>query len=587
MKRFIGINRILSRITILEKAAVFGLYLVISLVYYSDILYSWFFLDDALAIVCSGEGMKKIFFVNNYSHFFYTPLLPLSFKPDVSFFGLNPFPYHIHNLIILVLTAFMTYLILRRYTGRVSSFVAAGMVLLSAPSLVCTTWITLRQYIYPMFFSLAAVYLYLKYSPDLKNNRLIVLVILFLAELSFMGKEQYVTLPFVLFILTEGGLKKRLVKTFPYFILLICHILLRQYVLGSLGGYLGMQFGLKVYAKTAASSFPVAARVIFGYSWVIILIALPFFLKPAKLAVSILLWLAALSISLLVMADYPSAESYRYWFIAVVLMSIGAGLGSSLIRDDILRATYLLIITVLFLSHSLQINKDLKNFFQKKAAAAKQISEFLIDGRYANSIVLFPEDIYLTAGDYLSNMSLAFSWISAAETYPSFYPIELLAFYPSVLSNVKGVYSAENSGIVEIADPLDGEIEKFKSALGREKPELKLYDTGGKTMLHIKCKAAKKIAAYLIEKKRTLYNGRRIKLPYLEKINIRLLIKGNKVELFPIEALSYHDGGWYIGERQIDDKAKVITGACIDEGGKSTGLSDILYIDNPKGERLF
>lgn len=589
MKRFDfkEIKKIFNRNDYFEKAAVFGLYLIIALFYYSDTLHSWFFLDDALAIVSSGEGLKEIFFVNNYSHFFYTPLLPLSFKPDVSFFGMNPLPYHIHNLIILVLITVMVYLILRRHTDRVYAFLSAGMILLSAPSLVCISWITLRQYLYPMLFSLAAVYLYIKYRPDLKNNRAVILLILVLSELSFMGKEQYVTLPFVLFILTDGGIKKRAVKTFPYFLLMICHLLLRQYVLGGLGGYLGMLFKPKAYAKTALGSFPAAARVLFGYSWGIILIAVPFFLKPKKLAIAILLWLASLSVSFLMMSDYPFAESYRYWFIAVILLSITAGIGSSLFRNSLLRAAYVSTITVLFLSHSLQVNKDLKNFFQKEALAAKQISEFLIDRRFSNSVVLFPNDRYLTAGEYLSNISRAYSRVSATETYPSFYPIELLAFYQSVLSDVKGVYRLEEGGLVEITGSVAKEMDRFKSSVSSEKPELKLFRTDSKTILDVKCKAGREIAAYIIERRGILYNGRREKLPYLEKINLKLLIKKKKIELFPRETLSYHDGGWYVGERQIDDNAEVITGACLGEGGKSTGLSDILYIDNPKGEPLF
>jgi len=134
---------------------------------------------------------------------------------------------------------------------------------------VCLSWIVLRQYLYPMLFSLIALYLFLKFKPTLKNDKKTVLLILFLSEMSFMGKEQFMTLPFVLFILSDGSFKGRIVQISPYFLLLVGHFLLRMYVLGGFGAYWSINDNPWVYFYTAINSLGHTSRVLFGNEWII------------------------------------------------------------------------------------------------------------------------------------------------------------------------------------------------------------------------------------------------------------------------------------------------------------------------------
>jgi G3E family GTPase len=48
-----------------------------------------------------------------------------------------------------------------------------------------------------MLFSLIAIYLFCQHQPDIKKSPLIVVLIAMLTELSFLGKEQFMALPFV------------------------------------------------------------------------------------------------------------------------------------------------------------------------------------------------------------------------------------------------------------------------------------------------------------------------------------------------------------------------------------------------------
>lgn len=576
----IFVKRLYQKSYSFEKFFVIGIFLIVSSFYFSDTLNYWFFYDDPGAMVSSTESLKKIFFGRIYSYAFYTPFVALSFKPDVALFGMNPLPYHIHNMIVLVFIAFMVYLMLRLYTDRVSSLVSSVIVLFSAPSLVCIIWITLRQYLYAMFFSLIATYLYLKYKPALRHNRFIVLIILILCEFSFMSKEQFMTLPFVLFIISEGNLKQRACKTYPYFLLLILHFLLRLYVLGGIGGYLGFQYDFKVYMRTIFESIFITSKVIFGHVWVVILIALPLFFKPKKIILSMQLWLISLSISFLAMFFYPSADTYRYWFIPMILFSFSVGFSASIIRNRLLKASFLLTIMTLFLSNSLNINRDLKELFNNETLLAKQVAESMIDRKYRNSMVLCPNDSYIVESSYIYCLSMAYRRISGIEHFATFYPMELIAFYPDVTRDFENVYEIKGKGIVNITTSMEKKINLFKTAISSEKPEIKLFknDNGIRTML--KCRSGKLIIRYSIKRIADKYYASKNTLPYLENINLIPYTKNEAVLLLPIENLSYHEKKWHIGRRPVANNEAVITCSCMDEQGQNTLLSDILFIPN-------
>jgi len=87
------IKRLYQKYYFLEKYFIAGAFLLLPFLYYRDILNYWFIIDDTAAIVSSFGTLREIFIENPYSPVFYTPLVALSFKPDVSIFGLNPLPY--------------------------------------------------------------------------------------------------------------------------------------------------------------------------------------------------------------------------------------------------------------------------------------------------------------------------------------------------------------------------------------------------------------------------------------------------------------------------------------------------------------
>ncbi|OGW43033.1 MAG: hypothetical protein A2Y66_01450 [Nitrospirae bacterium RBG_13_41_22] len=568
-----------------EGLIVITLFIITALLYYHDTFNYWFIIDDAAAILRSADPLKEILFANIYSYAFYTPLVALSFKPDVSFFGLNPVPYHVHNTLTLVFIAFMIYQILRLYTDRISSSVAAVVVLFSTPSLVCLLWIVLRQYLCAMLFSLISIYLFLKYKPDLKNNKFIVMIILILSELSFMGKEQYMTLPLVLFILSDGGLKDRIYKTYPYFILLTGHFLLRMYVLGGLGGYLGgnyLNYSPVVYIKTVFESIFAESKVLFGYEWFVILIVLPFLLRPQKIVLSALLWTASLLISFFAMSAYPYADTYRYWFISTVMISVMTGFAVNAVKRKIIKTIFFSAILLAFFVNTLNINKDVKIIFHEKSTVAKSVSKALVDSKYLNAVIIFPDDIFLVASQYIEYMVAIYHSLYKIKSHTTFLPFEFIVFYPEIIEDYERVYEIKSNSIIDITDSIDAKIKVFKDILLDERPAVGLIKSKNKAELVLKCESGKAIIAYSISwKYGRLFYGETIG-PYLEKIDLVPFFRTKDIDIIPVENIKYHDKTWHIDKRSLQDGETLVTISCFTQENKVTTLSDMIYIRKQK-----
>lgn len=566
---------------LLEKCIVLGAFFVIAFSYSFNVLHYWFLYDDPAAIVYSTKSLKDIFFSNDsYVYGFYAPLLALIFKPDVLLFGIHPLPYRIHNLIVLVLIAFLVYQILSHYTDKVSSILSAIVVLCATPSLICVIWITLRQYLYPMLFSLIAIYLYLKYKPDPKHHTYVFLTILVLSELSFMGKEQFMTLPFIFLILSEENFRNRFFKTYPYFLLFALHFLLRWYVLGSMGGYLGVIYNPLVYLKTVFTSILTTSEILFGTKWLVAVLLLPFLLKPDKLMQLVLLWTATLAVSFLGMSLYPSADTYRYWFIAAVLFSFMIGFGSALIKNPLLRGSYILVIVIPFFIHSLKINEEIKVVFHNESSIAYKTSKSMLDNKYRNAVMMFPDSPYTHSG-HIYSMQNAYQRILGVEALPVFYPFELLAFYPEILQDFDSVYEITQHEIIDITQSIKKRSDFFIAALADQKPEFGLLQSGKELEVSLKCRSGRFVTSFIIEQEQLADKQRVSKnvLPYLERLNLSNIIKkSGNAKLVPIEEISYKKKTWYFGKERIPNATLLITSFCSDTSGKNTRLSDVLYI---------
>jgi|GEM_PF-2311412 len=561
----------------------------ISFSFYKDIFTVWFIGDDIAAIVSSTASIKEIFIENRYSNIFYTPLAVLSIKLDFWLFGLNPIPYHIHNLIILILTAFMFYKIMRLHTSPIISFVAATLTLFSLPSLIMTTWIILRQYLYPTLLSFTVVYIFVKYKPNFENNKLITISLLVLTELSFLFKEQFMTLPFVLLVLASGNIRKRILDTYPFFILLILHFLLRIYMLKGLGGYIGMTINLKTYVINAFKSLFLASKIVYGYELPLLIIIISLVTSSLRKSLGVLLiWLLSLGIQFLTMASYPDIFSLRYWFVPSLLIFTIFSLGAESIKNTFLKAVYMLLFISLFALNTFNKSEGIKSSLTDESLFYESISHAMIDKKYSDSLILLLEDLATERSPYIKGIDIIYSEKIGMRTYPTFIPADFIFFYPQFMTTNYNFYEMKKNVISYISTNVK---EKLGGIQDNFLPSIPVLELTTKPIegqvIKIKCDTLpNRIAFYVIVKRVDKNNNEKlfydkIFLPYAEEIKVRSLTKLKHAEIVPKEMV-FFDGNkrWQVKNKQLDPfPSEALTAfSCITPDNKITLPSDFLYL---------
>jgi len=347
-----------------------------------------------------------------------------------------------------------------------------------------------------------------------------------------------------------------------------------------MGGYLGVIYDPLAYLKTVFTSILTTSEILFGSQWLVAVLLLPFLLKPDKLVRLVLLWTATLAVSFLGMSLYPSADTYRYWFIAAVLFSFMLGFGSALIKNPLLRGSYILVVVIPFFIHSLKINEEIKVVFQHESSIAYKTSQSMLDKKYRNAVMMFPDSPYTHSG-YIYSMQNAYQRILGVEALPAFYPFELLAFYPEILQDFDSVYEITQHEIIDITQSIKKRSDLFIAALADQKPEFVLLQSGQELEVSFKCRSGRFITSFIIEQEQLADKQRVSKnvLPYLERLNLSNIIKKSEnAQLVPIEEISYKKKTWYFGRERIPAATLLITSFCSDIAGKNTRLSDVLYI---------
>ena len=135
------------------------------------------------------------------------PLTWLSLMVDYQIFGLNPFGYHLINLLFHILNTIFLFLILRRITKTLwpSAFVAA-LFAIHPLHVESVAWIAERKDVLSTLFWMLTMGAY-SYYVENRGFRRYSLVLLFFV-LGLMAKPMLVTLPFVLLLLDYWPLQR-------------------------------------------------------------------------------------------------------------------------------------------------------------------------------------------------------------------------------------------------------------------------------------------------------------------------------------------------------------------------------------------
>src|SRR5271166_50120 len=127
------------------------------------------------------------------------PLTWMSHAADIGFFGLDPEPQHLENVLLHAVNALLLFWVLWKATGYMGrSWMVAALFALHPINVESVAWIAERKTMLSTLFFLLALAAYRWYARQPGFGRYVMVAFLFV--LGLMGKPQIITLPFVLLL---------------------------------------------------------------------------------------------------------------------------------------------------------------------------------------------------------------------------------------------------------------------------------------------------------------------------------------------------------------------------------------------------
>ena len=168
----------------------------------------------------SFSNVKHIF--SSFQYKLYHPIVTLSYAVEYCFCKFEPYLYHIDNIFLHILNAFLLFFIIKKLSK--SFFVAYIVAILFAIHPIhveAVAWITARKDTLYSFFFLLSILCYIKtYDGKYKTSLFVLSLISFI--LSCLSKPMAVTLPVVLILFDfyDNKLKwNNIIKYIPFFII--------------------------------------------------------------------------------------------------------------------------------------------------------------------------------------------------------------------------------------------------------------------------------------------------------------------------------------------------------------------------------
>lgn len=204
-------------------------YIVVG-VFYPIITADFVNLDDNVMVLCneyvknfSLENLGKMFSTPYYK--LYHPLVTLSFAFEYFFCKLDPFLYHIDNLLLHIFNTILIFFIIRRMTKSFFvSYFTAAVFAIHPLHIEAVSWISSRKDTLYAFFFLLSLWSYMKAdeSTEFKGFRNYFLISLGAFLLSCLSKATAVTLPLFLVLVDfcRGRFSLATIKRYiPYVII--------------------------------------------------------------------------------------------------------------------------------------------------------------------------------------------------------------------------------------------------------------------------------------------------------------------------------------------------------------------------------
>jgi len=168
------------------------------------------------------------------------PLLFLSLKLDLQFFGLKSEAFYVHQLVAFALLPTLLYLLLRLWNPVIPSLCAAGVCMAAGPMCDVVPQIMLRHYIEGAVFAIAAVILFV--FAIRRGSWPLAILSAFLYLCASSAKEVYVPLPVLFAVIPEGAIRQRARLALPHVVAAVVYTIWRLLVVGFGLGPFGFVF---------------------------------------------------------------------------------------------------------------------------------------------------------------------------------------------------------------------------------------------------------------------------------------------------------------------------------------------------------
>jgi len=333
-----------------------------ALLYVKAIGNGFTFMDDDFYILnnpfirnFSWKGVVAIF--TSFNNYNYHPITTLTDMFIYRWFGLDPLPYHLLNVLLHLLNVWLVYVFTEKISGRKMTGLVVALLFAVHPLHVeSVAWVSERKDVSYTAFYLAALIIYLRYLYSGQQAKYYALaLLLFLASL--FSKSAAVTLPVLLVAIDAYKGRKRdaraLLEKIPFLLLSIVFGILAIKSQGSGGAIndisLYFNFVNRFFLFTSGIAFYVI-KLVFPFD----LNALHFF---PYLAGNILPWYYYLSLPFLVMLAWLIARknTYRmdivfgssFFLITISVMLQIVPVGASLVAE---RYTYVPYIGLFYIA---------------------------------------------------------------------------------------------------------------------------------------------------------------------------------------------------------------------------------------------
>ena len=229
----------------------------VSFLTYKDILSYYYTGPDTLPLIktnrmeSAGDVTRiftqKLMNETGFTSTYYRPISSLSFSIDYMIWKLNPFGYHLTDLILHILVSvsifFFTRLLMKG--DQIIPWLAA-IIFATHPALMSNVpVISRRQDIIAALFLLLSLSMFLKSFYQRGSKKLFLLLSLFSYVVALGAKEIAIIVPALIFAYTaifseKAPFKEKvaysLKESLPFFVLTLAYLMWRTYVLSGLGG---------------------------------------------------------------------------------------------------------------------------------------------------------------------------------------------------------------------------------------------------------------------------------------------------------------------------------------------------------------